>query len=313
MMKRYLPVFLHHKNLLALMFLLGVAASLMAIVTTYVAGMFINIVIEATAVSQIVEISLSLLGISLVTLLMGYIATRLSAPMNERIVFNIKQSIMFHLIAKPDVAQSHNSTYLSKRIDEDSRQLTQFVLGNYATIVIKTVELFVIGWLVFRINTQVAVAMLLVCPLYFMLYRFFKKTIFDKTLALRESSAIFFRDYTQGVEQAQREEGASAEVSESFELYHQNYRRYTAVNANLNITQGLLIGLVQTSVFLIGGISVLNGHTNIGLLSIMMVYFNQILGNIRYYLELGKKYQMTKASVQRLDELVSEKEAVLST
>ncbi|MCL2610920.1 MAG: hypothetical protein FWE02_04495 [Defluviitaleaceae bacterium] len=47
----------------------------------------------------------------------------------------------------------------------------------------------------------------------------------------------------------------------------------------------------------------LNGQTTIGLLSIVMMYFNQVIGNISYYLDLGRKWQVTSASIQRMDEI----------
>ena len=74
----------------------------------------------------------------------------------------------------------------------------------------------------------------------------------------------------------------------------------------MTLTQGFIIALMNTLVFVAGGISVLNGHTTIGHLSVVMIYFNQVLGNITYYLQLAKKYQIFNSAIYRMEELSSD-------
>lgn len=311
-MKRYLFVFDKYKSILIGLALLAIVSSLLSIVSTYYGGMFIDTVIYAESFEDILWICLVLLGLSFIGLVLRLLISYIMKPTTEKLVYELKQYILSHLKKIPFMKyKEFEPSYLSKRIDEDSRQVTQFFADNYATVAIKGIELVVVSFLVLSINLYIGLLMAILCPIYFFIYRKFRKPIFEKSLEMREKSSEFFQDYTQQLDYMEdivieanfpKEE---ALLDRQFSSYYKKFKEYVVVNTNMGFLQGFVVTFMQVVIFFIGGLSVLHGHTTIGLLSILMVYFNIILGNISYYVELARKYQINKSAIHRMDAIMN--------
>ncbi|MCL1936674.1 MAG: ABC transporter ATP-binding protein/permease [Defluviitaleaceae bacterium] len=310
-MKKYLHILIKRKKTLSFYAILSILSSIVAIISIYYSGIFIDILISTTEINDIILFCLIILAISIVNLVIRYFVISILGPLKENVVYDFKFYILNH-IRKISILdyKKYNPSYLSKRIEEDSRQITNFFIDNYTTVFVKTIEIFVVSFLVFNINLGIGLTMLLILPAYFYLYKIFQKHIFEKSLLVRESSANFFRDYTYQLEDMEdtiikaNDKKSNEFVEDSFNTFWSKYRNYTLVNANLNISQGFIISLMQIIIFFVGGISVLNGNTTVGMLSILMIYFNQVLNNISYYLDLAKKYQVSKSALHRIDEII---------
>jgi len=297
-MKKYAFIFKGHSTKLTILGIISVLVSAISIVGVYFNGVFIDTLIDAARIQDIVIISLIILAIFFAGIVLNFVFGYMHGPLKEMAVYDLKEHTL-NCVSGADT--QHDSTYLSKRIDEDSRQFISFVLENYSIFVIKAVELVVVGVLMFRINLHIGLISLIICPLYFLLYSFFKKPIFERSLDLRENSAGFFKNYTTQLKTS----GDKTVVKNSFMTYLGKYKSYTFVNVMLSSSQGMVVSSMQVLIFIIGGVGVLRGSTTIGLLSVTTMYFNQILGIVTYYMNLAKRYQITKASVHRIDEVLA--------
>lgn len=296
-MKKHSHIFLKRKSTLILIFVMNISASLIGISSTYFNGIFLDSIIGANQISDIYGVLVIFFAIIIVGLLFRFLYSLLIPQVTERFIYDFKIKI---LSFKKEYTEN-NVSYLSKRIDEDTRQVTKFFIENFSIFLINFIEIIIVSILVFSINWHIGVLMVIVCPIYFGLYTIFKKPLFNRSLQFREKSAKFFGDYANEIEKEIFEEDT---IKTSFLSYLKKYRDYIIINVGLSSSQGLIIGLVQVVVFFIGGVAVINGYTTIGLLSIVMMYFNQVIGNISYYLDLGRKWQITKASIKRIDELI---------
>ena len=192
-MIKYIFIFKKSKTILTFLAIISIFASIIGIATTYFNGFFIDTLIISTEVSQIINLSIYLLGISLLGLLLRFFVGYIYAPLKEKIVYDLKKHVMKN-VKKESLKNDYN--YLSKRIDEDSRQFIGFVLENYSVVIIKIIELVILSILIFRINFHIGLLSLVICPIYFFLYKIFKSSIFNKSLDVREGSSVFFKDYT---------------------------------------------------------------------------------------------------------------------
>jgi len=309
-MRDYLFIFKKHKNFLAILFILSIMSSLMGILSTYISGMYIDLVIEATSFHSILWISIAVFATIVLNLILDFIITYMKNPLGERLVFEFKSHILSHL-RKVSLMEykKFNIAYLSKRIDEDSKQISMFFIENYSSIIIRGVELIIISALILRINFLVGSLMILLFPIYYYMYIKFKDPIFKKSLELKEKSAKFFQDYTYQLDDNEDiiiESSLDKEeevIQEKFSSYYKTYKGFVLTRSQMGIAQGLIIGVMQVIIFFVGGIDVLRGVTTIGLLSILMVYFMQVLTNITYYVELAKQFQITTSSIHRLNEI----------
>lgn len=311
-MKRYMFIFKEHSKELLFLAIITVASSLLNILVTYIGGKYIDIVVKANTFNLIYAICSFFLVLSLGNLFLTYLISYIIEPLIEKIVFDIKKYILKHLkkISLLDY-NKFNVSYLAKRIDEDSRQIAGFFVNNYITLFIKISEVIIILAVVFKINATVALLMLLLTPVYFVLYKKFKNPIFKKNLLMKEKTAEFFQDYTYQLEYMEdividanfkREENL---LNNKYLDYQDRIKEFVTVNCNLSLAQGVILAIMQIVIFLFGGISVIRGTTSIGGLSILMTYFMQILKNISYYIGVSKNYQIMKSSIFRLDEILN--------
>lgn len=296
-MKKYIFIFMKQKLTLVILGIIAILSSAVGIVGTYLSGMFIDTLIESTYVQELFRVSIYLLSVFMLGIILRFIVGYLYGPAKERIVYTFKKHILYQKKENLDVEFS----YLSKRVDEDTRQFIGFVLDNYTSVVISTVELFVVGYLMFSINFHIGLVSLIICPIYFVLYRIFRKPIYNKSLDLREGSTRFFQNYADNLNIPSKEH----ELDNMFQAYYKKFKSYVFINITMNSSQSIFVSLMQVLIFIIGGAGVIRGVTTVGMLSILMTYFNQMLGNISYFMELAKKYQVTRASVHRIDELLT--------
>ncbi|MCL1935813.1 MAG: ABC transporter transmembrane domain-containing protein [Defluviitaleaceae bacterium] len=285
------------KGVLVAIFAMNIITSVLTIYSTYFSGLFLDTLIEVSHISDMYTVIFIFLSIILFSIIFRFIHSLILPQVKERFVYDFKIKI---LSSKKELSEK-NIAYLSKRIDEDTRQVIIFFVENFSTWIIKSVEIAIVSTIVFSINWHIGIVMVIVCPIYFGLYTLFKKPIFNRSIQVREESSKFFGDYANEIVKKDFEESF---IKDSFYSYLKKYKNYLFVSIGLSSSQSLIIGLVQIVVFFIGGISVINGNTTIGLLSIVMMYFNQVISNISYYLELGRKWQVAAASIHRIDELI---------
>jgi len=287
------------KLILIAISIMSVTASILGIASTYLSGLFLDRLIEARHISDMSTTLLLFFAITILGVIFRFTYSLIITPTKERFVYDFKITVLYN----KKVPKQKDITYLSKRIDEDTRQMTNFFIDNYSTAIIKAVEIIIVSSLVFSIDSSIGLLMIVICPIYFGLYKLFKNPLFNKSLQIREKSARFFGEYTNELQSDF--EGREDFIKQRFLSYLKHYREYILVNNLLNSSQALIIVLFQILVFVVGSISVINGQTTIGLLSILMMYFNQVIGNISYYLNLGRKWQVTNASICRIDEIIN--------
>lgn len=67
----------------------------------------------------------------------------------------------------------------------------------------------------------------------------------------------------------------------------------------------VLATIANALIFLFGGLKVLKGELSIGEFTIITTYFKMMLSVISYYLNIGKSFQDSKSSFERIQELLN--------
>lgn len=311
-MKKYMFIFKRHKGKLIALSLILILSSIVHIVITYIGGIYIDIISTATAIHTIYMVCSFLIFISIANLATKYLVSYIMNPIIENITFDFQYYTLNHL-KKTSIIEykKFNVAYLAKRIEEDSRQISQFFVNNYTSVFIKIIEVIVIMVIVFKINTILGIVMIALCPIYYITYKKFRKPIYEKNLIMREKAAEYFQDYSNHLEylediviEADYERENDLLVTK-YASYLARFKEYVAVNNKFTITQGIIVAVMQITIYLIGGIGVFIGYTTVGKLSILLSYFIQILNNITYYNDLARTYQTTKTAIDRIDTLIN--------
>lgn len=311
-MKNYMSIFKKHKGKLLMLSCTIIVTSVLYIGITYIGGIYIDIISAATTINTINLVCFFLILLSMVSLVTKYILSYIMNSILEDIVFDFKYYILRHLKRISILEyKKFNIAYLSKRIEEDSRQISQFFVNNYTTAFVKVLEVIIIMIIVLRINFIIGLVMFTLSPIYYITYKKFKNPIFEKNLVAKEKSAEFFQNYSYHLEYLEDIiieadfERENDLLRKKYVTYYEKFKEFISINNKFTIVQGMIVAFMQITIYLIGGISVFYGYTTVGRLSILISYFLHILGNITYYNELLRTYQLTKTSIHRIDELIN--------
>lgn len=309
---RYIKIIKGYKmDILFLGVLIIISVSL-EILFPYMNGKFIDRLIVANNFKVIMPTVSVLFIIGFGNQLLKYYIKCTSCKINETINFDIKQKMLDVLRkVKYQKYKSLNAAYLNQRINSDVAKIVGFFIDNFIDIFAKFIQLSIIIYILGRINIRLTLVILLICPLYYYLYKRFKAPIFKKSLKAKEQMSYFYQSYNDQLEYMEEivtEANYSVQdnnLKEAFKNYFENIFDYTKTIANFGMTQGVFALVFQIIVFLIGGYNVINKKMTIGQLTIITSYFVTIMSNIAYYIELGKDLQITKSSLQRLEELLN--------
>ena len=292
---KHIHIFKTYKLSLIGLGILTIVASITYILTIFYSGVFIDTLVTSSTFNDVLIICLILFAITFLNIFLEYMLSITIAPTIEKIIFIFKKDILQKLVRD----LQRDIIYTKKQIDDDTRQIVMFFINNYTTIFIKSIELILVTVLLLNINTQIGLIMIIMSPMYFLIYVAFKKEIYTKSLILREANAKFFSQVGSNIEIITNKE----EFNDQFTTYLNAYKDNNKLNQNLKATQNSIVSAMQVIIFFVGGMSVINGYTTIGMLTTLMAYFNRILANIGYYTNLGRQWQVAKSALHRIETL----------
>lgn len=297
---------------LSLLCLVTVFSLVLDLIFPYINGAFIDNLISKKAYSSIVLMVVIIFVLGLINAILKYFIKYKGKEFTEYIVFDLKKYILDCLrnISILDY-KKYNSSYLNKRIDQDTLQLVSFFIENFVVVFTKLIQLIVIVGIMISINLNIAMIIICVTPLYYLLYKYFRKSIFKESLVARERSAIFFQAYNDQLEYMEdinleaNYKFQDSMLYKKFKSYFESTINFTKTTNRFNFSQGVFALAFQIIVFLFGGYYVVNNYMTVGELTMITTYFSIIMSIIAYYIELGKSYQITKTSKSRIEELLN--------
>lgn len=309
-MKRYYIYLKKYRRqiiFLAIFTLLGIFID---VVFPYINGKFIDSLVSDKDYKVVVTIACIIWGAGALNLLIKYLITCYTRKISEWCCFDIKNSLIHHF-RKISILryQAYSSTYLSKRIEQDSSRIISFFLDNYIVFFAKIFQLLMIVVVLMNINITITVGIAIISPIYYVVYKHFKSPIFQESLKVREDNARFFQTYNEQLEYMEDiviESNYPVQneiLQNKFGVYFDSIMKYTKTIAKFSLAQGIYVLVFQMLVFILGGFFVLQDKMTVGELTTIITYFSIIMSIISYYTEFAKSYQVMKASVQGLDEL----------
>ena len=291
--------------------LLFALLTVIEIFSPYLDGWFIDAINFTDMTQHFVVICIAIAVISLTEVLLIYYEDVLKNTISERLVFDMKKSILNHLSCismirykKIDIA------YTSKKIDEDVRQLVDFFMSYFIRCVFKIFQIVISLLIIFRASSVIGYAVVILTPIYYLIYRYYATPLSNSTAQYKEKSASYFNEYTNQLDQIEEKnikanDGFFMDALES--SYSQNFyafKRYIKTTNAFVCAQSLLRGLLLVITCTVGGYAVLQGYITIGRYSILSSYFRNVLTSISYFADITKNYQTAKVSASRITELM---------
>lgn len=299
------------------------AALLFALLTAlevfipYVDGWFIDS-INFTGLTPYFSAICGILAVVEVTeIVLTYFEDILRNTVSEKIVYDFKSYILNHL-SKISLITYHklDIAYTSKKIDEDVRQYVDFFVSYFICVVFKILQIIASLVIIFRTSVIIGVAVLVLTPIYYLVYKKYMTPLSIHTNQYKEKSASYFNEYTNQLGQIEERKIKSnddifmGELGKSYESNFTAFKKYIQTTDAFVAIQSLLRTILFLVTCVVGGLAVLNGYMSIGRYSIISSYFRNVLTSLSYFADITKNYQAAKVSFSRIQELLNIPETI---
>lgn len=103
-----------------------------------------------------------------------------------------------------------------------------------------------------------------------------------------------------------------SEFNERLDNGFNSLYRSSIKNGRLSVfyssSDSIISMIMQVILFTLGGIQIINGNFTIGMFTIFSSYFNMMTGSVKYFFNLGKTYQNTLVSYNRIMDILAKNE-----
>ena len=313
MLKFVASYFSPYKKRLTLVLVCSVLTAISELSTPYFTAKFIDEILVSKSYDTFCSFIALIAFVCILAILANYIYIVASTKVQFLLIRDMVQDITEH-VQRLSVAflGSMDMTYLSKRIEQDTRDLVSFVLGSIIDISIQIIILATTTSLLFTIDIFWVAIFIAIAFIHLVLYRLHKKALLDVSLLLREQEGRFFSALTDNYIYSYSIKLHSL-YKEFIEKFRQKYNDYYVAGVrrlkvsfwftNTRFNSGRIFSLF---IFMIGGYQVLEGNMSIGNFVALNGYFIISMEGIYFFMNFGQGYQNALSAYSRITEIMNQ-------
>jgi len=307
------PYLLSSKYALAIYISLTFTTVIIAIISPYILGDFIDNLIQGADVNTILRFCFIFGGLSLLGIVKGYATSLLYIKMQNKMGYGLNKAVLQH-IQRVSLSYCNNKdiAYISNRVNTDANSLIGFCINVLQRILTNAIKLVVPFIILLTLNRFITTLMLIFLVVYLLLYFACRKLLYEAGLALRESQARFFSGLLEQLKHIKliKTNAIQKEINQRADGKFTALDRAALHNQKVNYLytgmDGIISTIAQIVLFVIGGLQILSGNFTIGMFTIFTAYFNLMLGAARYFYGLGAAYQHAVVAYDRIQEILGQ-------
>ncbi|ACB86002.1 ABC transporter transmembrane domain-containing protein [Natranaerobius thermophilus] len=278
-----------------------------SIVLPYLTGYYVDILNQGPTRQEIKYFTLIILAVGLFNIIASFVKNYLHRTIQTKSMIDLNFYVLKHLVKLPvRYFEDKDSAYLNQRINNDSKEVINFVLDNFVSIIKNFLTVTVLIYISLTINVRLTLILLPLIPLYLGLYYLFRKPLYNKNYELKEKQNKFFSVMNQFLQKTKlikltatfRE--AHNQLEQSFKTMLLTFIKYTKLSLLFSNSDSFTKVLARVVVFFFGGLEIMNGNLTIGEFTIINSYFSMIKNGVSYFLGLGSSYQKALVAYDRL-------------
>lgn len=277
-----------------------------------IVGSFIDVLVYNDSVQAIRQRIIMFMGVSVVSIINAYFVNMFSVKLQTKMGVSMSFDITEHLKKIPFLKIiKYDAILLNQKINTDTNILVNFFLNNYLNFFLKMITLLCSFGILYFIDRTIALILICFIPIYIVLFYSLKNKLYTYNLKMKNSQNIFFAKLTgQLINVKKIKIDASFEENKKcvLDVFDTMFRDVVSLSRISYLVSGLdsvLATIANALIFLFGGLKVLKGELSIGEFTIITTYFKMMLSVISYYLNIGKSFQDSKSSFERIQELLN--------
>jgi ABC-type bacteriocin/lantibiotic exporter with double-glycine peptidase domain len=312
--KKYLN---KYKYTITYILILNLLVLISLIITTYITGNYIDLLIEHINMSLIFKFTSVLIFLGFFEILFGYINSIKHAKLQANMVFDINFEVIKHVKKLPiSFFKDKDSVYLNQRINEDSNEIVNFMLSFIINLVTYVTSFIVVFYILVKKNVFLSIFVLFSIPLYLLLYYLFEKKLYKSTMDYKEKQNRFISYLNRQLSNISYIKLNSLfktldnELVSEYPKFLNSLIKYYKCSYNFSSLGSMLNKLFNVFLFLYGGISIYNNKMTIGDFIVIKSYYVMLLESVYNLTNILKTYPNAKVSYDRLNSILETKNEI---
>lgn len=295
--------------------IINIVIGIIGIAIPLITGSVLNCLTYAKDLKLLVNLSLTYMMLSLINMFLGFgssyiyikIQTKCSYLLNTHVIRHLQNVSMLNFI-------NTDTAYLNQKINNDSNAIIIFCINVVISIAVNCLTLIVTITLLMKINYKIGIMLVCLVSLYIVTYGTFKKPLYERAMAVKESQAEFFGKLNEQLFNIKfiKMHSVANIFAKRLDKTFTNVINKLVASQKMSYVysscDNIISLMAQMCIFLVGGYNVVQGKMQIGMFSIMSSYYYMMISSTRYFFNLGKNFQENKVSYNRIMEILDIKE-----
>ena len=274
-------------------------------------GKFVNILTYGYGINELIKYAMIIGIISILGILITYFYNILVVKIKNNGIFSLLSQVISHL-QRINILEyeKFNPTYLNQRISDDSSAIINFFFDQVFSFFINSIKFFVLLSILFFINKIIFFISIIFIPIYLLSYYYIKNNLYNKSFSYKNGLNMFF-DKVNDQLIINREikvnnlyKSSEKALDGQYNIFFKTLMDYSKIAYLFASFDNFISVIFQVVVLFIGGIQVLNKEISLGDYTVINIYFNMLLLTMKFYINIGKDYQVVKVSIMRMRELL---------
>lgn len=300
-----------YKKSLSLYFCIQCITLVISILVPYINGKIVDFITLHRSVHSLVRVIIVLTLLQIISVILYSINLKICSYIQLNSSNDFISAIINHiLMCKKSYLEKMNVTETIQQITNDSNALINFVYQSVIQIILTIIQILFLGYIIIKIDLILLFVSTLSGLLYFAYFCLNKDKIAaaNKTYLNSQtkyySSVFEWLNYWKYLKFHHDLELVDA-VNEKKEQLLDNLLKKQKVSVQVMEIIMLSKYIPQITLFIIGGIKVINGNLTIGLFIASITYLNMFLSSVESIYGFMNSHAEQKASYLRIDKLLS--------
>lgn len=310
--------FLKYKFRLILLFFIILISGLCTLSIPIITGNFIDFLVGVNRKADIYLYCIVFIMITIINILVGFIANRIYTKMNFLLTFNMTEDIIAHA-QKISVFYflNRNISSITQQISIDTKVIVDFCFDFFNNFIINILKLTIPLVIIFSISKIMFAIIMILSLIYLFAYISFKKILYKYNFQVKEEQNVYFSHLYEQLSKIkflkthQIEDWFNQKVQSVFANLLKLVMNLQVVQYSYSGLDTFIMSVGQICLFIIGGSLVLQTKISIGEFTLISSYFNMGITAIRYFFSLGQNIQTTLVSYERLIRIENETEEIV--
>ena len=296
-----------YKKQLALYLIVSIVSTIIAILIPVYWGKIIDLMTTSNDILTLLQLGIFVLLLGLFNIIICYWNNRCYIVIQTNSAMDISADIIHHLHKiSLNKLQMYDIGYLNESINSDSNSITMFFLSLLINAISNGLLLILSLFILCSISLTIGLMLLLFISIYIIFYLYFRNKLILKSETFKNARSSFFSALLEQftnikfIKQHALEDLYRNRLKKDFKIFFKEALDVQQFFYLYSSADKILETIANFCIYILGGISVINGTMSIGAFTIILNFYGRIISSIKYFVSMGKEYQDNNVSYKRL-------------